>query len=74
MKKMALVLIMLFGLVFSASAKQKVSFWKASTEEEKENLLNLCQIEISVLIYLGCDIVTVGFTENGYLIVYEDYE
>ena len=74
MKKLILALLVFFGLIFSASAKQKVSFWKASTEEEKENLLNLCQIEISVLIYLGCDVVTVGFTENGYLIVYEDYE
>lgn len=74
MKKLILALLVFFGLIFSASAKQKVSFWKASTEEEKENLLNLCQIEISVLIYLDCDIVTVGFTENGYLIVYEDYE
>ena len=74
MKKLALVLLMLFGLVFSASAKQKVSFWKATTEEEKENLLSFCQVELTVLIYMGCDIVTVGFTEDGYLIVYEDYE
>ena len=74
MKKLILALLLFFGLIFSASAKQKVSFWKATTDEEKENLLNLCQIEISVLIYLGCDVVTVGFTENGYLIVYEDYE
>ena len=74
MKKLALVLLLFFGLVFSASAKQKVSFWKATTEEEVENLLSYCQIEITVLVYMGFDIVTVGFTDNGYLIVYEDYE
>lgn len=74
MKKLALVILMLFGLVFSATARQRVSFWKATTEEEKQNLLSLCQVELSVLIYMGCDIVTVGFTEDGYLIVYEDYE
>ena len=74
MKKLALVILMFFGLVFSASAKQKVSFWKATTEDEKENLLSFCQVELTVLIYMGCDIITVGFTEDGYLIVYEDYE
>lgn len=74
MKKLVLVILMFFGLVFSASAKQRVSFWKASTEEEKEKLLSFCQVELSMLIYMGCDIVTVGFTEDGYLIVYEDYE
>ena len=74
MKKLVLVILMFFGLVFSASAKQNVSFWKATTEEEKENLLSFCQVELTVLIYMGCDIVTVGFTEDGYLIVYEDCE
>ena len=74
MKKLALVLIILFGLVFSVSARQRVSFWKATTEEEKENILSYCQVEMTVLICMGCDIVTVGFTDNGYLIVYEDYE
>lgn len=74
MKKLALVVLMFFGLVFSASAKQKISFWKATTEEEKVNLLSFCQVELTVLIYMGCDIITVGFTEDGYLIVYEDYE
>ena len=49
MKKLALVLLMFFGLVFSASAKQKVSFWKATTEEEKEKLLSFCQIEVAVI-------------------------
>jgi len=74
MKKLALVILMFFGLVFSASAKQKVSFWKASTEDEKEKLLSICQVELTMLIYMGCEIVTVGFTKDGYLIVYEDYE
>ena len=74
MKRLVLVLLMLFGLVFSASAKQKVSFWKATTEEEIENLLSYCQIDITLLVYMGYEIVTVGFTDNGYLIVYEDFE
>lgn len=74
MKRLALVLLVLFGLVFSVSAKQKVSFWKATTEDEKSNLLSICQVDISMLIYAGCTIVTVSFTEDGYLIVYEDYK
>ena len=74
MKRLALVLLVLFGLFFSASAKQKVTFWKATTEDEKSNLLGFCQVTISMLVYAGCNIVTVGFTEDGYLIVYEDYE
>ena len=74
MKRLALILILFFGLVFSANAKQKVSFWKATTDEEVENLLSYCQIEISILIYMGFEVVTVGFTDNGYLIVYEDFE
>ena len=74
MKRLALVLLVFFGLVFSASAKQKVSFWKATTEEEIEKLLSYCQVEITVLVYMGCDIITVGFTNDGYLIVYEDYK
>lgn len=74
MKKLALVIILLFSFCISLSAKQKVSFWKSSTEDEKEKLLSICQVELSMLIYMGCDIVSVGFTEDGYLIVYEDYE
>lgn len=74
MKRLALVLLVFFGLVFSASAKQKVSFWKATTSEEKEKLLSFCSVELNILIYMGYDIVSVGFTEDGYLIVYEDYE
>lgn len=74
MKKLALVILMFFCIMFTATAKQKVSFWKATTEEEKEKLLSICQIEINMLVYMGCEIVTVGFTEDGYLIVYEDYE
>lgn len=74
MKRLALVLLVFFGLVFSTSAKQKISFWKATTSEEKENLLSFCSVELNILIYMGYDIVSVGFTEDGYLIVYEDYE
>lgn len=74
MKKLALVLLILFGLVGSVFAKQKVAFWKAKTEEEKEHLLSWCQIEITTLVYMGCHIDCVALTEDGYLIVYEDYQ
>ena len=74
MKKLALVLLLLFGLVFSASAKQKVTFWKAETDEEIEHLLSYCQIELTVLIYMGYHIDSVSLNDTGYLIVYENYE
>ena len=74
MKKLALVFLMLFGLAFSLFAKQKVSFWKAETEEQKNNLLSWCQVEITALVYFGYTIDCVALTEDGYLIVYEDYE
>ena len=74
MKKLALVFLMLFGLAFSLFAKQRVSFWKAETEEQKEQLLSWCQVEITALVYLGYTIDCVALTEDGYLIVYEDYE
>lgn len=74
MKRLALILLLLFGLVFTASARQKVTFWKATTEEEREKLLDYCQIELSILLYMGCEVVSVGLTDNGYLIVYEDFE
>lgn len=74
MKKLALVFFMFFVLVFGAFAKQSVSFWKAETEEQKDNLLSWCQIEISALVYMGYRIDCVALTEDGYLIVYEDFE
>ena len=74
MKKMVLVLLFLFGLVGSVFAKQRVSFWKAETEEQKENLLSWCQVEITFLVYMGNRIDCVALTEDGYLIVYEDFE
>lgn len=74
MKRFVLALVLFLGLVCSAFAKQKVSFWKAKTEEEKEHLLSWCQIEITTLVYMGCHIDCVALTEDGYLIVYEDYQ
>ena len=74
MKRLALVFLMLFGFVFCAFAKQKVSFWKAETEEQKENLLSWCQVEITALVYLGYRIDCVALNDDGYLIVYEDFE
>ena len=74
MKKLALVFLMFFGLAFGLFARQRVSFWTAETEEEKQNIFSWCQIEISFLVCMGCHIDSVSFTENGYFIVYEDYE
>lgn len=74
MKKLALVLLILFGLVGSVFAKQRVSFWKAETEEDKENIFSWCQIDISVLVSFGYHIDCVQITDYGYFIVYEDFE
>lgn len=74
MKKMVLVLLFLFGLVGSVFAKQRVSFWKAETEEQKENIFSWCQIEITVFVYMGYRIDCVALNDDGYLIVYEDFE
>lgn len=74
MKKLALVILMLFSMAFSMFAKQKVSFWKAETEEQKENILSWCQIAITALVSFGYTIDCVALTDDGYLIVYEDYE
>lgn len=74
MKKLALVLLILFGLVGSVFAKQKVYFWKAETEEQKEKLLSWCQVEITALVYMGYRIDCVALNDYGYLIVYEDFE
>ena len=73
MKKLALVFLLLFGVVFGAFAKQKVSFWKAETTEEIENLFGWCQVEISFLVYMGYHIDCVAFNDTGYFIVYEDF-
>ena len=74
MKKLVLVFLILFGFAFGLFARQKVSFWKAETEQDKENIFSWCQVEISVLVSFGYHIDCVTFTDYGYFIVYEDYE
>lgn len=74
MKRLALVVLMLFGLVSSLSAKQTVRSWKATTEEEKQKILEYCVIDMKVAISLGKDVVCFSFTNDGYVIVFEDYE
>ncbi len=74
MRRLVLTLFMLFGLSTFLSAKQNVLLWQAKNEEEVENVLSYCKMEVSLLIYLGCQVVSVSVTDGGYLIVYEDFE
>lgn len=74
MKKLVLGLFLLFGIAFSCFSKQNVVIWKATTQEDVEHRIDWCQFEIKLLLNAGYSIVSVAFTEDGYLIVYEDWE
>lgn len=74
MKKLALVLIMVSGFIFSANAKQHYCGWKAVTDEDRENVLDYCVLEMKIRGSLGWSVVCFDVTEDGYVIVFEDYE
>ena len=73
MRKLAFIFFVLFGIVNSVSAKQIVKYKHANTEEEKADLINACVQDMESNISLGWEVVSFSFTENGYVIVYEDF-
>ena len=74
MRKLFLALVIIFGLVSSASAKQHYCGWKAVTDEDRENILDYCVLEMKIRGSLGWSVVCFDVTEDGYIIVFEDYE
>ena len=74
MKKFIFILLFSIGLVFNLSAKQICSYWKAETEEDKAKIIEHCSVEIKVMVSLGLKVVSVALNDDGYLIVYEDFE
>lgn len=74
MKRLFLCALVLFGLVFNASAYQRISKWVAKTDEDKENVIDYCALEMKIASAMGWTVVCFDFTEDGYLIVFEDHE